>query len=140
MMSADTHMNEMLLVGTKRTAPRGADEPAAVTCVNLSKPLRSLVEAHWCAKLHIGMDAGSGLVRGVEFTPANVADTEVADALAGIHSARKRHRRGATRPVSLLPRRLVIPAKAGTYPLPPSRPNAPALSLPRCAMGAASLP
>ena len=31
--------------------------------------------------MHIGMDAGSGLIRGVEFTPANVADTEVADAL-----------------------------------------------------------
>ena len=27
------------------------------------------------------MDAGSGLIRGVEFTPANVADTEAADAL-----------------------------------------------------------
>ena len=32
-------------------------------------------------KMHIGMDAGSGLIRGVEFTPANVADTDVADAL-----------------------------------------------------------
>jgi len=31
--------------------------------------------------MHIGMDAGSGLVRGVEFTPANVADTYVADTL-----------------------------------------------------------
>ena len=51
MMSANTHMNEMLLVGTKRAAPRGADEESAITCVNLSKPLRSLVEAHWCAKL-----------------------------------------------------------------------------------------
>ena len=62
MMSADTHMNEMLLVGTKRAAPRGADEAAAVTCVNLSKPLRSLVEAHWCAKLIKGIDriGGSG--------------------------------------------------------------------------------
>ena len=32
-------------------------------------------------KLHISMDEGSGLVRGVELTPANVADTDVADAL-----------------------------------------------------------
>ncbi len=32
-------------------------------------------------KLHIGMDGVSGLVRGVELTPANVADTDVADAL-----------------------------------------------------------
>ena len=60
MMSADTHMNEMLLVGTKRAAPRGADEAAAVTCVNLSKPLRSLVEAHWCAKLIKGIDRIGG--------------------------------------------------------------------------------
>ena len=32
-------------------------------------------------KLHIGMDGVSGLIRGVELTPANVADTDVADAL-----------------------------------------------------------
>ncbi len=37
--------------------------------------------SHFGYKMHIGMDAGSGLVRGVEFTPANVADTEAADAL-----------------------------------------------------------
>ena len=38
-------------------------------------------KAHFGYKMHIGMDAGSGLIRGVEFTPANVADTDVADAL-----------------------------------------------------------
>ena len=38
-------------------------------------------QSHFGYKMHIGMDAGSGLVRGVEFTPANVADTEAADAL-----------------------------------------------------------
>ena len=38
-------------------------------------------KAHFGYKMHIGMDAGSGLIRGVEFAPANVADTEVADAL-----------------------------------------------------------
>ena len=38
-------------------------------------------KSHFGCRVHIGMDAGSGLVRGVEFTPANVADTEVADAL-----------------------------------------------------------
>ena len=38
-------------------------------------------KVHFGYKMHIGMDAGSGLIRGVEFTPANVADTEVADAL-----------------------------------------------------------
>ena len=38
-------------------------------------------KSHFGYKMHIGMDAGSGLIRGVEFTPANVADTEVADAL-----------------------------------------------------------
>ena len=32
-------------------------------------------------KAHVGVDEGSGLIRGVITTPANVADTEVADAL-----------------------------------------------------------
>ena len=51
MMSADTFMNEMLLVATKRAAPRPEGEQAAVACVNVSKPLHSLTEAYWCAKL-----------------------------------------------------------------------------------------
>ncbi len=38
-------------------------------------------EGAFGCRVHIGMDAGSGLIRGVEFTPANVADTEAADAL-----------------------------------------------------------
>ena len=38
-------------------------------------------KSHFGYKIHIGMDAGSGLIRGVEFTLANVADTEVANAL-----------------------------------------------------------
>ena len=38
-------------------------------------------KAHFGYKMHIRMDEGSGLIRGVEFTPANVADTDVADAL-----------------------------------------------------------
>ena len=38
-------------------------------------------KSHFGYKLHIGMDEGSGLIRGVELTPANVADTDVADAL-----------------------------------------------------------
>ena len=32
-------------------------------------------------KAHVGMDGGSGLIREAVFTPANVGDTEVADAL-----------------------------------------------------------
>ena len=54
-------------------ARSGTDPDAAWT----KKGKRS----HFGCRVHIGMDAGSGLVRGVEFTPANVADTEVADAL-----------------------------------------------------------
>ncbi len=54
-------------------ARSGTDPDAAWT----KKGKRS----HFGYKMHIGMDAGSGLVRGVEFTPANVADTDVADAL-----------------------------------------------------------
>lgn len=37
--------------------------------------------AYFGYKLHIGMDGGSGLIRGVELTPANVADTDMGDAL-----------------------------------------------------------
>ncbi len=54
-------------------ARSGTDPDAAWT--------RKGKKAHFGYKMHIGMDAGSGLVRGVEFTPANVADTDVADAL-----------------------------------------------------------
>ena len=38
-------------------------------------------QAHFGYKAHIGMDAGSGLIREAVFTPANVNDTEVADEL-----------------------------------------------------------
>ena len=54
-------------------ARSGTDPDAAWT----KKGKRS----HFGCRVHIGMDAGSGLVRGVEFTPANVADTDAADAL-----------------------------------------------------------
>ena len=69
MMSADTHMNEMLLVATKRAEPRPAGEGAAVACVNLSKPLRSLVEAYWCAKLISNREDGASgeLIASDEF-------------------------------------------------------------------------
>ena len=80
MMSADTHMNEMLLVATKRAEPRPAGEGAAVTCVNLSRPLRSLVEAYWLSKLIAGIeregDSGELWAAGrfgswVRFSPAD---------------------------------------------------------------------
>ncbi len=54
-------------------ARSGTDPDAAWT--------RKGKKAHFGCRVHIGMDAGSGLVRGVEFTPANIADTEAADAL-----------------------------------------------------------
>ena len=54
-------------------ARSGTDPAAAWT--------RKGKKSHFGYKMHIGMDAGSGPIRGVEFTPANVADTEVADAL-----------------------------------------------------------
>ena len=46
--------------------------------------------AHFGYKMHIGMDAGAGLIRGVEFTPTNVADTEVSDALT-METKRRRY-------------------------------------------------
>ena len=62
MMSADTYMNEMLLVATKRPEARPSGEQASIACVNLSEPLHSLTEAYWCAKLIAARDktAGSG--------------------------------------------------------------------------------
>ena len=38
-------------------------------------------KAHFGYKAHVGVDAGSGLVRSVEFTSAKVNDGEVADGL-----------------------------------------------------------
>ena len=38
-------------------------------------------KSHFGYKAHIGMDAGSGLIREAALTPANVNDTEVADEL-----------------------------------------------------------
>ena len=38
-------------------------------------------KSHYGYKAHIGMDAGSGLIREAVFTPASVNDTEVADSL-----------------------------------------------------------
>lgn len=56
MMSADTYMNEMLLVATKRAEARPKGERASIVCVNLSEPLHSLTEAYWCAKLIAARD------------------------------------------------------------------------------------
>ena len=65
MMSADTHMGEMLLVAEKRSEPKADAEPADVTCVNLSRPPQSLSEAFWHAK-HIagisGLEGCSGVL------------------------------------------------------------------------------
>ena len=38
-------------------------------------------KSHFGYKAHVGMDGGSGLIREAVLTPANVTDTEVADAL-----------------------------------------------------------
>ena len=60
MMSADTHMNEMLLVATKRTEPKADGEPSVVTCVNLSRPPQSLAEAFWHGKQIAGIRGEEG--------------------------------------------------------------------------------
>ena len=63
MMSADTYMNEMLLVATKQVSPVESApsavsfrESEGVTCVNISRPLHSLAEAYWYAKLIMERD------------------------------------------------------------------------------------
>ena len=67
-------------VSTIPHAPRHSRESGDLTRPPTAVPSPAAFAAS-CYKMRIGMDAGSGLVRGVEFTPANVADTDVADAL-----------------------------------------------------------
>ena len=54
MMSADTYMNEMLLVATRRGLDKNrtddAEEPARITCVNISVIPQSVAESYWYAK------------------------------------------------------------------------------------------
>ena len=53
MMSADTHMNEMLLIATKRNERAESErrsEPCTITCVNLYHPPESVTAASWYAK------------------------------------------------------------------------------------------
>ena len=66
MMSADTNMREMLLVATRRVAPRRDGEQAGVLCVNLDPSPATALDAWWCAR-QVGMAAAdrrtAGLVR-----------------------------------------------------------------------------
>ena len=53
MMSADTHMNEMLLIATKRNERAESErrsERCTITCVNLYHPPESVTAASWYAK------------------------------------------------------------------------------------------
>ena len=50
MMSADTNMREMLLVATRRAAPRRDGEQAEVLCVNLDPSPATALDAWWCAR------------------------------------------------------------------------------------------
>ena len=51
MLSAETNMNEMLLIATKRMEPKPDSEQARLLCINLSAAPESLSEAFWYAKL-----------------------------------------------------------------------------------------
>lgn len=51
MLSAETHMNEMLLIATKRMEPKPASEQARLLCINLSAAPESLSAAFWYAKM-----------------------------------------------------------------------------------------
>ena len=62
MMSADTYMNEMLLIANKRKERAGSEprkERSQITCVNLDVPPESAIAALWYAKW-IGEIARSG--------------------------------------------------------------------------------
>lgn len=51
MLSADTHMSEMLLVAVKRNADNPDDSGTPLLCVNLNQYPQSVAEAYWIAKL-----------------------------------------------------------------------------------------
>ena len=51
MMSADTNMNEMLVIGVKRAASKPDNEQSGVLCINLTSAPESVAEAYWYAKL-----------------------------------------------------------------------------------------
>lgn len=51
MLSAETNMNEMLLIATKRMEPKPDSEQARLLCINLSAAPESLSAAFWYAKL-----------------------------------------------------------------------------------------
>ena len=57
MMSADTYMNEMLLIATKRAADDAADRDG-IFCINLDTPPASVSEAYWYGKLLSGIERG----------------------------------------------------------------------------------
>ena len=60
MMSADTHMNEMLLIATKRRERKNDDEDARVACVNLNTAPESVPESRWYAKTIGAIDWSKG--------------------------------------------------------------------------------
>ena len=64
MMSADTYMNEMLLVATRRHKD-DADETARIVCVNVSDIPQSVTESYWYAQWINDLsriDGNSGIV------------------------------------------------------------------------------
>ena len=65
MLSAETNMNEMLLIATKRMEPKPDSEQARLLCINLSAAPESPSEAFWYAKLfnRIGQpERGSNII------------------------------------------------------------------------------
>ena len=68
MMSADTHMNEMLVIANKREESKPDHEPARILCINLNSAPESVAEAYWYAKLinAIGHpETGSDVIYGM---------------------------------------------------------------------------
>ena len=64
MMSADTYMNEMLLIATRR-AKDDPEEGGRITCVNISEVPQSVTESYWYARWINDIrqsDGGSGVI------------------------------------------------------------------------------
>ena len=69
MLSAETNMNEMLLIATKRREPKPDSEQARLFCINLSSAPESLSAAFWYAKLFNGIgqpERGSNVIHDTD--------------------------------------------------------------------------
>ena len=81
MMPADTHLNEMLLVATKRARPapeaqhtNQTDNDSEITCVNLNRSAQSVNDAHELARAISGFTDSSSVDSTIRIADEKVGD------------------------------------------------------------------